>query len=141
MFILALTTKQHKFCENIVAGYGTKEAYINAYNNNSNDNTAYKEATKLLAREDIQAAIKDMRKPLIIHAQTQAFSNREKQIKEIETRIAICKEKEDENSLIRYYDMLNKLYNLYKETETDKQAENNIDNLDISALQKLSGIA
>lgn len=135
---MSLTPKQEAFCKCIVSGMSGKDSYITAYNNNSNDNTSYKEAMKLLAREDIQERIKELNKPLEIHAQARQLSAREEQIKEIKDRINICKENKDEASLIRYYDMLNKIYSLYgKEEENIKDTTNNIEKLDNDTLNKI----
>ena len=135
---MSLTPKQEAFCKCIISGMSGKDSYITAYNNNSNDNTSYKEAMKLLAREDIQERIKELNKPLEIHAQARQLSAREEQIKEIKDRINICKENKDEASLIRYYDMLNKIYSLYgKEEENIKDNTNNIEKLDNDTLNKI----
>lgn len=133
---MALTPKQEKFCQCIVSGMDGKNSYLTAYANNSNDNTAYKESGKLLAREDIQARIMELRKPLIIHAQTMALTERQKQIEFIRERIEICKQKDDENSLIRWNDQLNKILALYKETDTEQSKENPFETLDNDKLRR-----
>ena len=92
-------------------------------------------------RDDITERIMEIRKPVINLIQNKQISEREKQIKEIKQRIAICKQKEDEQSLIRYYDMLNKIYSLYKDTEQEQKPESTMNNLDISTLKRLSGIS
>ena len=138
---MALTPKQEKFCQNIVSGLNGKESYLAAYNANCSEQVAYNEASKLLLRKDIQQRIFDIRKPLEQAAQIKALSARDKQIQEIEERIKLCKEREDEQSLIRYYDMLNKIYALYRETETEQKTDSNVNNLDISVLKRLSGVS
>ena len=85
--------------------------------------------------------IKELRKPIINLEQNRIISEREKQIAEIKERIEICKQKEDETSLIKYYDMLNKIYSLYREVETEKTQDQAVNNLDVETLKKLSGIA
>lgn len=137
---MALTQKQETFCQNIVSGMSGKDSYLAAYNAKCNDQVAYNEASKLLLRKDIQKRIFDMRKPLEQAAQIKALSARDKQIQQIEERIAICKDKEDEQSLIRYYDMLNKIFNLYKDVEQEQKPESNVNTLDISTLKRLSGV-
>lgn len=134
---MSLTPKMEKFCQCIVSGMSGKDSYITAYNNKSNDNTAYKESMKLLVRSDIQDRIKELNKPLEIQAQSKALSARDKQIKAIEDRIEVCISNNDETSLIRYYDMLNKIYNLYKDQEDTKKEENTFDNIDTNTLLKL----
>lgn len=137
---MALTEKQRAFCRNIVAGMSNKDAYISAYNSNS-DNAAWIESTKLLNREDIQAEIKTLRKPIELKVQAQALSARDKQIEFIQSRIDHCLKENDEQSIIRYTDMLNKVYALYKETETEVKPESTVNNLDISVLKRLSGVS
>ena len=110
-----LTPKQEKFCQCIVSGLSGKDSYLTAYNNNSNDNTAYREALTLLNRDDIQARIKELRIPLEIHAQTQAITETERIKALLWERIEICRQKDDEAAIARYTDQLNKLNNAYKE--------------------------
>ena len=138
---MALTPKQEKFCQCIVSGMSGKDSYLSAYDTNGNVNNAYVESSKLLLRDDIQKRILELRKPQEEAAKIQGFNARQKQIEEIEKRIEICKQKEDEQSLIRYYDMLNKIYALYKETEQETKQESNVNNLDTSLLKRLSGVS
>ena len=138
---MALTPKQEKFCQCIVSGMSGKDSYLSAYDTKCNDQVAYNEASKLLLREDIQQHIFTIRKPLEQAAQIKALNARDKQIAEIQERINICKQKEDEQSLIRYYDMLNKIYALYKETEQEQKPESTVNTLDISTLKRLSGVS
>lgn len=132
-----LTSKQELFAQNIVAGLSGKDSYITAYKNNCNDNTAYKESMKLLARTDIQDRIKELRKPLEIQAQTKALTAREQQLEFITSRIEHCIANDDEQALIRYTDMLNKIHGLYKETQEIEQTSTGIDKLDSNTLLKL----
>ena len=137
---MGLTPKQEKFCQNIVSGMDNITSYMSAYDCQSR-NAANTESNKLLMRDDITERIIEIRKPVINLIQNKQISEREKQIKEIEQRIEICKQKEDEQSLIRYYDMLNKIYSLYKESDTEQKPESSVNNLDISTLKRLSGIS
>lgn len=132
-----LTPKQEAFCRAIVSGLSGKDAYKQAYNNNSNDNTTYKESMKLLARTDIQDRIKELRKPLELQAQTKALTAREQQLEFITSRIEHCIATEDEQALIRYTDMLNKIHGLYKDTQEIEQTSTSIDKLDSNTLLKL----
>lgn len=135
---IKLTPKQEKFCQCIVSGMSGKDSYLTAYNANGSDQFLYNEASKLLLREDIQARLKALRKPLEEAAQITGFNARQKQIAFIKERIAICRDKDDEQSIIRYTDMLNKLYALYKESEPEKTTDSNVNNLDVSILRKLA---
>lgn len=134
-----LTAKQEKFCQNIASGMEVIESYISAYDCNSRS-AANTESTKLLKRDDITERIAEIRKPVINLLQNKQISERQQQINAIQERIEICKQKEDEQSLIRYYDMLNKIYALYKETEQQPEKENNVNNLDTSVLKRLTAV-
>lgn len=136
---MALTEKQERFCRCIVSGMTNKDSYITAYESKGSEQNAWNEAGKLLAREDIQARLAVLRKPLEEAARTKALTARDEQIAFIRERIAICKQKEDEQSIIRYTDMLNKINALYKDTEEAKQEQNTVVNLDMDTLKKLSG--
>lgn len=138
---MRLTPKQEKFCQCVVSGMSYKDAYLTAYDTKCNDRVALNEGSKLALRDDIQKRILDISKPLQQAAQIKGLNAREKQIQEIEKRIELCKQRDDEQSLIRYYDMLNKIYALYKETETEQKTDNSVNNLDISTLKRLSGVS
>lgn len=136
---MALTPKQEKFCQCIVSGMSGKDSYLTAYDTNCKPDTAYVESSRMLLREDIQNRIKELRKPQEEAAQIKAINAREEQIEYIKSRIAICEQKDDEQSLIRWNDMLNKIHALYKDTEEAKQEQNTVVNLDMDTLKKLSG--
>lgn len=136
-----LTPKQEKFCQCIVSGMSGKDSYINAYNTKGNEKTVNRESQKLLMRDDITERITELRKPLINHAQNNAINERQQQIDFILERIEICKQKEDEQSIIRYTDMLNKIYSCYKDTDQEDKKDNALDNVDMATLIKLSGSA
>lgn len=134
-----LTPKQEKFCECIVSGMDGTTAYKTAYDTKASDKVCNNESRILLFRDDITERISELRKPLINHAQNTAYNERENQIQEIKERIAICKANGDENSLIRYYDMLNKIYGVYKETPTQQKDENALESLNADTLRKIAG--
>ena len=136
---MALTPKQEKFCQCIVSGMSGKDSYLSAYDTKCKDDTAYTEASRLMLREDIQKRIFALRKPLEEATRISALTARDTQIREIQERIEICKAKQDEQSLIRYYDMLNKIYSLYREIDTEEKKENALDNVDLNVLKRLSG--
>ena len=138
---MGLTPKQEHFCKLIVSGKDGKEAYTIAYDIKANDRTRITEANKLLCRDDITARIKELNKPLQNHITNMGISARQKQIEFIQSRIEHCLSVDDEQSVIRYTDMLNKINALYKETETIEEKENNVSNLDITTLKKLTGTA
>lgn len=135
--INGLTEKQKAFCRGIVSGLTNIEAYKSAYNCNSNT-AANVESTKLLKRDDITEYIKELNKPIINLVQNSVISERKQQIDFIKSRIQECIKKDDEQSLIRWNEQLNKIYNLYKETETEEKHETVITKLDDNALKKLT---
>lgn len=135
---MGLTPKQEKFCENVASGMSYKDSYINAYNTKGKDSTVFAESGKLALRDDIQERIKALQKPLEQAVQIQGLNAKQQQIQAIQDRITLCIQKDDENSLIRYYDMLNKLYGLYKESEQPEQQTNNITKLDTDILKRLA---
>ena len=137
---LRLTPKQEKFCQCIVSGMSGKESYMTAYNTKASEQVIFNESTKLLKRDDITSRIKELRKPLENHYQNIAINERQKQIDFIKERIEICKAKDDEQSIIRYTDMLNKINALYKDTEPEQKNESTVNNLDFDTLVKLSGV-
>lgn len=132
-----ITEKQKAFCKGVVSGLTNTEAYIQAYNCNS-VRAANIESTKLLQKEHIQEYIEALHKPIILDMQNKQITEREKQIQFIKERIQICKEKDDEQSIIRYTDMLSKIFGLYKDTEQDQKPDNTISKLDTATLQKLT---
>ena len=130
-----LTPKQEKFCQCIVSGMSGKDSYITAYENKSNDNTAYKEAMKLLDREDIQTRIKDLRKPLELQAKTQALTEREKKRAVLWEIINTG----DNNDKCRAMDILNKMDAEYINVNVNKNdSTTDLTNLDTSVLKTLS---
>jgi len=115
-----------------------KDSYKTAYDTKASEQVIYNESNKLLMCDDITARIKELRKPLENHSQNTAINARKEQIDFIKQRIEICKAKDDEQSIIRYTDMLNKINNLYKDTETDTKQDNTLQQLDISTLKALT---
>lgn len=137
---MALTQKQELFCNNVVSGMSYKDAYLNAYDTKCNDRVALNEGSKLALRDDIQERIKTLSKPLQRAAQIQGLNVRQERIEYIKKRIELCEKKEDEQSIIRYTDMLNKIDNLYNDKEEQKENDNNLTSLDTSILEKIAKI-
>lgn len=134
---MGLTPKQEKFCQCVAGGMTYKDAYNAAYDTNGSDRAALNEGSKLALREDIQARISTLLLPVQKAVQTESLNARQKQIDFILERIAICKEKDDEQSIIRYTDMLNKLYNLYKDSEQEQNKPNTLNKIDSNALKRI----
>ena len=133
-----LTEKQEKFCRNIVSGMSGKDSYIDAYDTKCSEQVAYNESSKLLMRDDIQERIKVIRKPLEVKVVTEMISEREKKKNIIWERIEACIASEDDTSVARYMDILNKMdaeyININRNIE-DKPAS--IINLPTSTLESL----
>lgn len=134
---MALTQKQELFCREVVAGKSYKDAYITAYDTNAKDTTVRTESARLALREDIQERIKALSKPLQVASQIEGLNKKDERIKYIQERIKLCEERQDESSILRYVDMLNKIDNLYKEINDNKENDNSLTNLDTSILAKI----
>ena len=134
-----MTPKQERFCQCIVSGMSGKDAYITAYNNNSNNNTAYREAMKLLDRDDVQSRIKELRKPLELQAKTQALSERDK-IKDKLWEIINGTDTNDSDR-IRAMDILNKMNSEYINIQRIEKEDTSISDLDTGKLIELTKLA
>lgn len=134
---MALTPKQENFCRLVASGKDYTTAYLTAYDWNGSNAGAALEGMKLANKPEVQEKIQALLKPLEIAAQKDNFNARKQQIDFIQGRIAICREKDDEQSIIRYTDMLNKLYALYKDVEQEEKPQTNINQLDVNTLKKL----
>ena len=102
---MGLTPKQEKFCQCIISGMSNKDSYITAYDSKGSDQNAWNESGKLLAREDIQARLAVLRKPLEEHARTTALSEREKKRAVLWDIV----QNGDYNAKCRALDILNKM--------------------------------
>lgn len=134
-----LTPKQERFCQCIVSGMSGKDAYLTAYENNSNANTAYKEAMKLLTREDVQNKIKELRRPLELQAQTKALTERD-QIKE-KLWSMINNSATNDSDKLRAMDILNKMNAEYINIQRIEKEETPISELDTGKLVELVKLA
>lgn len=141
MVKLALTPKQEHFCRLVASGKDYTTAYLTAYDWNGSKAGAANEGLILANKPEIQAKITTLIKPLQIDSQRETLNARKEQIEYIKQRIALCEQREDEQSIIRYTDMLNKINALYKETETEVKQESTVNTLDISTLKRLSGVS
>lgn len=132
-----LTPKQEKFCQCIVSGKSGIDSYIESYNCNSR-NAAGIESMKLLKRDDITERITELRKPIINLVQNTTLTERQNAINFIQERIQVCIDNNDESSVIRYRDQLNKILGLYSESQDEKPNDNPIQNIDLDALKRLT---
>ena len=130
-----LTPKQEKFCECIVSGMSAKDAYTTAYNTKASEQVLYNESSKLMLRDDIQARIADMRKPLIQAAQQTALSEREKKRAWLWNMIENAANDSDK---LRALDILNKMDSEYINIQRIEKDETPISELDTNKLIELN---
>lgn len=138
---MALTEKQEKFCQCIISGMSGKDSYITAYNSKGSEQNAYNEASKLMLREDIQARLAVLRKPLEMAAQTSALTETERIKAILWEELENARKQQDHTAIARYTDQLNKLNNAYKDTSTTEDNSNDISSLDTTKLLKIVGTA
>lgn len=135
---MALTPKQEKFCQCVVGGMSAKDAYITAYNTKASEQVLYNESSKLMLRDDIQARIADMRKPLIKAAQETALSEREKKRAWLWNMIENA---QNDSDRIRAMDILNKMDSEYINIQRIEKDETPISELDTNKLIELTKIS
>lgn len=134
-----LTEKQKRFCEEYLknGGNGT-EAYLAAYDGNS-ENAASVEASKFLGRDDIQAYINKLRKPVERAVIRKVINEREHKKKLIVDRIEVCIERDDDAAIARYLEIWNKMDGEYVNITKDiTEGQADIRNLDTATLQQLA---
>ena len=128
-----LTQKQINFCNAYVKTGSPLDAYISAYNTD-NRNVASVEANRLLNKGQVQNYIDKLMKPITYDAQI----NKIHQINFIKERINICINNNDESSIIKYTDMLNKIYGYYKDNvSNDKETNKLLDKIDMDKVRVL----
>ena len=129
-----LTEKQKNFCHEYVKNNGKGiEAYMSAYDSKS-VGSAKQEASKLLKRDDITEYIQTLTKPTINKIQNE----REKKRSIIWNRIEACISNEDDSSIARYMDILNKMDQEYINITRTEENKTDINNLDTETLLKLA---
>lgn len=116
-----LTQKQRNFCTEYVKSGNITDAYLATYNTAS-PVIASREGSKLMAKPEIQEYIQTINEPLELDAQI----NKQQQIDFIKQRISICITNNDESSVIKYTDMLNKIYGYYKDNSGENKDNHNI---------------
>ena len=136
---MALTPKQEKFCQCIVSGMDNITSYMTAYDTQSKQ-TAHVESTKLMKRDDITERIRTLQKPVLNYIENKGISERKKQIDFIQSRIQHCLKIGDEQSVIRYTEMLNKIFSLYKDAETETKQQSSVAKVDTDTLKRLTAV-
>ena len=131
-----LIAQQEAFCKNIISGMNATESYKAAYNTDKH-NIAKVEAYKLLQNKKIQDRLEELTTPILAEQNAQNSTKRAEMIDFIRSRIEICKNNQDENNIVRYADMLNKIYGTYKVEQDNTKSNNNLHNLSMDKLQKI----
>lgn len=133
-----LTVKQMKFCEEYLRLDSVTEAYQSAYNCNGTKATAQVEGSRLLARDDIQAYIMKLRKPVEKAIRRKIANEREYKKQLIQDRINECIERDDDAAIARYIEIWNKMDGEYAGNGKDEyDAQSEIKNLDTHTLLKI----
>lgn len=136
---MSLTPKQEKFCQCIVSGMTAKDSYFSAYDTKCSDRVAINEGSKLMLREDIQARIKTMVKPLQEASQSKAMSERERIKQILWDRLQKAIDREDDTTIVKITDQINRMNAEYiNTTKVIEDKKSNIDDLDTETLQKLA---
>ena len=111
-----LTSKQEKFCLNIVKGMTKYDSYIDAYDaENMQDATIYAKASSMCKEDKISIRIRELKEPIekaireeLKYTALESF----KKLNEIQ-EMALAEEKKEYNSAIKAEDLKGKLANLY----------------------------
>ena len=137
---MALTPRMMNFCDEYLKNGGkATEAYIASYNWSGKDAGAQVEASRLLARDDIQAYIMKLRKPVEKAVKRKILNEREYKKDVIKERLEACIARDDDAGAARWMEIWNKMdgeyVNINKDI-TERQAE--IESLDTATLQLLA---
>ena len=133
-----LTDKENSFCMAICDGYSQREAYIIAYNpTTTKENSIDVMASRIANKEYIQERINELRHRKIDSINYCDINDKNKRINFIWERINACLTKNDENNVVKYIDMLNKLAGDYKNiniNENDVKPLSTMSNEDLNKL-------
>lgn len=135
---MRMTDKEERFCQHIVSGMDPAGAYRAVYSTNCNDNTAICEASRILGKEKVIARLRELRKPIEEALTASNAAAIQEQIEFIKGRIELCRLKEDENSIIRYTDMLNRIFGAYNGATKEVEEEGKLASLDTDALKRIA---
>lgn len=132
---MKLTEKQKEFCrEYIRNGGNATKAYLHAYNSNS-DTAAAIESSKLLKREDINAYIDTLNRPIEEHAINTVISERDKKRTILWNMIE--NPSTSDTDRLRAMDILNKMDAEYININKNIEEKSDISTLDTDTLIKL----
>lgn len=133
-----LTAKQMKFCEEYLRLDNATEAYMAAYQNNCSPKSAQVEGSRLLARDDIQAHILKLRKPVEKAIKRKIMNDREYKKKLIQERIDECIARDDDAAIARYIEIWNKMDGEYANGgKEDFDPMSELGNVDTATLLQL----
>lgn len=122
----------------ICDGYSQREAYIIAYNpTTTKENSIDVMASRIANKEYIQERINELRHRKIDSINYCDINDKNKRINFIWERINACLTKNDENNVVKYIDMLNKLAGDYKNiniNENDVKPLSTMSNEDLNKL-------
>lgn len=131
--VAGLTQKQMNFCQEYVKSGSITDAYLSTYDT-TNPVTASREGSRLMQQNNIQEYILELNKP----HEVDGIINKQKQIQFIKDRILVCINNNDESSVIKYTDMLNKIYGYYKENVSENKETNKLlDSINIDKARAL----
>ena len=132
-----LTPKQMKFCEEYLKNGGkATEAYVAAYDSKGGP-SAQVEASRMLAREDIQAYIMKLRKPVEKAVKRKMINERHSQKELIQRRIDACEARDDDAGIARYLEIWNKMDGEYTGNKDGDDQQDDISSLDTATLLQL----
>lgn len=134
---MALTPKMIRFCEEYLRCDNATDAYIAAYNWKGGKAGAQVESSRLLAREDIQAQMLRLRKPVEKAIKRKIANEREYKKNLIQERINECIERGDDAAIARYLEIWNKMDGEYLNGGKVEDDDNGINDLDTATLLQL----
>lgn len=133
-----LTDKEEIFATAIADGYSQSDAYILAYNpKTKNANSIAAMACRIANKEDVKERIN-----AFIDRKSDKYAyndllDKNKRINLIYERIQYCIDNKDENNVVKYIDMLNKLAGDYKNITVKQTDIKPLANMSIEELNKL----
>ena len=135
---MALTPKMMNFCSEYLKNGGkATDAYIAAYQNNCSRASAQVEASRLLARDDIQDYIMKLRKPVEKAVKRKIMNDRKSKIELIQRRIDACEERDDDAGIARYLEIWNKMDGEYLNGGKADDESSAIQEMDTATLLQL----
>jgi len=135
-----VTPKENAFAEAIVMGASLADAYKTAYDTKLTGQALHTNGQTVFRRTQVQERIEELRKEVNQKFAISVDAARAEQIAFINERIEVCKIREDEQSIIRYTDMLNKIYGIYREQTSEQAEPNKLESIDADALARIAEV-